>query len=84
MTRFELNEYKKQEKINFAAAGKANLIVSLSVLVDEFEFSPEDLNRFMDAYNDVLDYYNSESKSYGKLLDDWNNFFYEYAGIKIM
>lgn len=83
LSRYELNERNKQDKYGFSVAGKAHQILTLAVLVDEFDFTPEELNRYVTAYEQVLMYYN-ESDDYQKQLQEWNEYFKEYAGIKII
>ena len=83
LSRHELNEKNKQDKYGFSIAGKAHQLLTLAVLVDEFEFTPDELNRYVTAYGDVLSYYN-DSDDYQKRLQEWNEFFIEYAGIKII
>lgn len=48
----------EQNKL-IAAAGKANLIISLMVLHDKFNFTPEQLDDFLTEYQKQLDAYNS-------------------------
>lgn len=47
----------EQNKL-IAAAGQANLIISLMVLHDKFDFTPEQLDKFLTEYQKQLDAYN--------------------------
>ena len=62
---------------------KGNMLISLIILHDKFDFDAADLNEFVDSYHDVLEYYNA-SNQYDKLLEEWNNYFWDYAGIKVI
>ena len=48
----------EQNKL-IAAAGQANLIISLMVLNDKFGFDPDQLDKFLTEYQKQLDAYNS-------------------------
>lgn len=78
-----LNLVRKKQAEAFDTSGKATLIIALVILKEEFKYGPERLNRFVDRYQDTLDYYN-ESNDYQALLDEWNQYFYDYAGIKVL
>ena len=80
---WELNNKNRQDKLQFDIAGKAHMLLTLAVLTDEFNWGPDELNRYVNAYQEVLSYYN-DSDDYHKLLQDWNNYFYETAGIKVL
>ena len=58
-------------------------VIALVILREEFGFGPERLNRFMDRFEDTLDYYNN-SNDYQALLHEWAEYFAEYAGIRIL
>ena len=50
---------QRKDNLLISAAGKANLIISLMVLADKFDFTEEKLNKFIDEYEKQLDAYNS-------------------------
>ncbi len=50
---------QRKENILISAAGKANMIISLMVLADKFDFLSEGLDKFINEYNKQLDAYNS-------------------------
>lgn len=78
-----INLMMKKQQQAIDASGKAMLLIALVILNEEFKFGPKRLNRFVDRYQDTLDYYN-ESNDYQALLDEWNQYFYDYAGIKVL
>lgn len=49
----------RKNNMLISAAGKANLIISLMVLHDKFNFTPEQLDDFLTEYQKQLDAYNS-------------------------
>lgn len=49
----------RKDNMLISAAGKANLIISLMVLHDKFNFTPEQLDDFLTEYQKQLDAYNS-------------------------
>lgn len=73
----------KQEKTFTDRIWKANLLITMVILNDKFDFDDKDLNEFVDSYHDVLEYYN-ESDRYQELLEEWNQYFWEYAGVKVI
>lgn len=79
----ELILIARQNKANLETAWRAVMLIALVVLHEEFKYGPDRLNRFVDRFKDTLDYYN-ESDDYQKLLDEWNEYFYDYAGLKII
>lgn len=58
-------------------------LIALTVLHERNDFDAAMLNQFVDDFEDVLAYYN-ESKDYKAQLIEWNDYFMEYAGIKIL
>lgn len=50
---------QRKENMLISAAGKANLIISLMVLADKFDFTPEQLDKFIDESQKQLEAYNS-------------------------
>lgn len=49
----------RKDNMLISAAGKANMIISLMVLHDKFNFTPEQLDDFLTEYQKQLDAYNS-------------------------
>lgn len=69
----------EQNKL-IAAAGKANLIISLMVLHDKFNFTPEQLDDFLTEYQKQLDAYNS---GYVESVNDFKKVLKEECGIEL-
>ena len=70
----------EQNKL-IAAAGQANMIISLMVLNDKFDFTPDQLDKFLTEYKKQLDAYNEGN------IEDVNDFrkvLKEECGIEIM
>ncbi len=64
-----------------AAAGQANMIISLMVLHDKFDFTPDQLDKFLTEYKKQLDAYN---EGYIEDVNDFRNVMKEECGIEIM
>lgn len=79
----ELLAHHKHEKMFTDAVWKVNLIITLIILNDKYDFDAEALNDFVDSYWEVLEYYNNSPK-YQNLIEEWNQYFWDYAGIKII
>lgn len=62
------------------AAGKANLIISLMVLHDKFDFTPEQLDDFLTEYRKQLDAYNT---GYVESVEDFRSVLKEECGIEV-
>lgn len=69
----------EQDKL-IAAAGKANLIISLMVLHDKFDFTPEQLDDFLTEYQKQLDAYNS---GYVESVEDFRSVLKDECGIEV-
>ena len=69
----------EQNKL-IAAAGQANLIISLMVLHDKFDFTPEQLDDFLTEYYKQLDAYNT---GYVESVEDFRTVLKEECGIEI-
>ena len=69
----------EQNKL-IAAAGKANLIISLMVLHDKFDFTPEQLDDFLTEYQKQLDAYNS---GYVESVEDFRTVLKDECGIEV-
>lgn len=69
----------EQNKL-IAAAGQANLIISLMVLHDKFDFTPEQLDDFLTEYYKQLDAYNT---GYVESVEDFRTALKEECGIEI-
>lgn len=69
----------EQNKL-IAAAGKANLIISLMVLHDKFDFTPEQLDKFLAEYKKQLDAYN---EGYIEDVNDFRKVLKEECGIEV-
>lgn len=70
----------EQNKL-ISATGQANLIISLMVLNDKFDFTPEQLDNFLTEYKKQLDAYN---EGYIEDVNDFNKVLKEECGIEIM
>lgn len=64
-----------------AAAGKANMIISLMVLHDKFDFTPDQLDKFLTEYKKQLEAYDS---GYVESVNDFTTALKEECGIEIM
>lgn len=62
------------------AAGKANLIISLMVLHDKFDFTPQRLDDFLTEYRKQLDAYNT---GYVESVEDFRTVLKEECGIDV-
>ena len=69
----------EQNKL-IAAAGKANMIISLMVLHDKFDFTPEQLDDFLTEYQKQLDAYN---RGYVESVNDFTDVLKEECGIEL-
>lgn len=79
----ELIRMGKHQKDALDAAAVAMKIITLVILHEEYKFGPKRLNDFVERFEDVLAYYNG-SDDYQGLLKEWNEYFAEYAGIKVL
>lgn len=77
-----LAQLTQQRKNNLliSAAGRANLIISLMVLADKFDFTEEELNKFIDEYEKQLVAYNS---GYVESVRDFTGVLKEEYGIEV-
>lgn len=64
-----------------SAAGKANMIISLMVLADKFDFTSEQLEKFIDESQKQLEAYNS---GYVESVKDFTEVLKEEYGIEVM
>ena len=71
---------QRKDNLLISAAGRANLIISLMVLADKFDFTEEDLNKFIDEYEKQLGAYNS---GYVKSVKDFTGVLKEEYGIEV-
>lgn len=69
----------EQNKL-IAAAGQANMIISLMVLNDKFDFTPDQLDKFLTEYKKQLDAYN---EGYIEDVNDFRKVLKEECGIEI-
>lgn len=69
----------EQNKL-IAAAGQANMIISLMVLHDKFGYGEKRLNKFIDEYQKQLDAYNS---GYVESVNDFTEVLKEECGIEL-
>lgn len=69
----------EQNKL-IAAAGKANLIISLMVLHDKFDLTPEQLDDFLTEYRKQLDAYNT---GYVESVEDFRAVLKYECGIEV-
>lgn len=83
MTAEEINRVRIAQKQALDTAAVAMKIITLVILREEYKWGPKRLNDFIDRFNDVLSYYN-DSNDYQGLLKEWNDYFAEYAGIRIL
>lgn len=70
----------EQNKL-IAATGQVNMIISLMVLHDKFDFTPDQLDKFLTEYKKQLDAYN---EGYIEDVNDFRNVMKEECGIEIM
>ena len=63
-----------------SAAGKANTIISLMMLADKFDFTPEQLEKFIDESQKQLEAYNS---GYVESVNDFIGVLKEEYGIEV-
>ena len=70
----------EQNKL-ISAAGQVNMIISLMVLNDKFDFTPEQLDKFLTEYKKQLDAYN---EGYIEDVNDFRKVLKEECGIEIM
>ena len=83
LTKDEIIFKAKAESMAFVATGRAVKMIAMIVLRERFGFTNEDLKEFLERFEDVLDYYN-KSKDYQALLKEWDDFFYEEIGERIL
>ena len=83
LTRDELILKARTEQQAFVATGRAVKMIALIVLREQFSFGTDDLKKFLRWFEDVLEYYN-ESKDYQALLHEWDDFFEEEIGERIL
>lgn len=69
-----------EENKLIAAAGQANLIISLMVLHDKFDFTPDQLDDFLTEYQKQLDAFNT---GYVEDVNDFTKVLKEECGIEI-
>lgn len=69
----------EQNKL-IAAAGKANMIISLMVLHDKFGYGEKRLNKFIDEHQKQLEAYNS---GYVERVSDFTTVLKEECGIEL-
>ena len=69
----------EQNKL-IAATGQANLIISLMVLNDKFDFDPDQLDKFLTEYQKQLDAYN---EGYIEDVNDFKKVLKEECGIEV-
>ena len=73
----------KAEALAYLATGRAVKMISLIVLHEQFGFDAEDLKKYLESFEDVLDYYN-KSKDYQALLEEWDEYFEQEIGERIL
>lgn len=69
----------EQNKL-IAATGQANMIISLMVLHDKFDFTPDQLDKFLTEYKKQLDAYN---EGYIEDVNDFRKVLKEECGIEV-
>lgn len=78
-------QYTKDELImigrgtSFATNMKVQMLLTIGVLWDVFNFSEEDINEFVDRYHEMLDSYNAGNED----IETWAKNIEELTGIKI-
>lgn len=70
---------KRNERLLIDAVHNANMILTLAVLRDGFDFGTVRLERFIDKYRDILDSYNKGYIS----VEDLTETLYEETGIRV-
>lgn len=83
LNRDELALLGHRQRQALDAAAMAIKIITLVILHDRYKFGPKRLQRFVEQFEDVLAYYNA-SNDYQNLLQEWNDYFDDYAGIRIL
>lgn len=58
---------------------KANLLITLGILIQMYDFSSDDCNNFVDTYGEVLNNFNLGLEN----VDDLAENIYQYCGIQI-
>lgn len=71
---------QRKEHMLISAAGKANMIISLMMLADKFDFTPEQLEKFIDESQKQLEAYNS---GYVESVNDFIGVLKEEYGIEV-
>lgn len=71
---------KIQNNRMFSAAARFNMVVSLMVLHDKFDFDNESLEQFIDECKYQLDAYNA---GYVEEIKDFENVLWDECGIKV-
>lgn len=69
----------EQNKL-IAATGQVNMIISLMILNDKFDFTPEQLDKFLAEYKKQLDAYN---EGYIEDVNDFRKVLKEECGIEV-
>lgn len=69
----------EQNKL-IAATGQANMIISLMILNDKFDFTPEQLDKFLAEYKKQLDAYN---EGYIEDVNDFRKVLKKECGIEL-
>lgn len=69
-----------EENKLIASTGKANMIITLMVLNDKFDFTPEKLDDFLTEYQKQLDAFNT---GYVEDVNDFRKVLKEECGIEI-
>lgn len=82
-SRNEVLAQMKTEALAYLATGRAVKMISLIVLHEQFGFDAEDLKKYLESFEDVLDYYN-KSKDYQALLEEWDEYFEQEIGERIL
>ena len=82
-TKEELNRMGKMQREALDAAAGSLKIINMVILYERHGYDAEMLHGFIDDFEDVLTFFNN-SDDYQKLLREWNDFFYDYAGIRIL
>ena len=73
----------KVESEAFYATSRAVKLVSLIILRQEFQFDNDDLQKYLERFDEVLEYYN-ESNDYKALLNEWDEYFEQELGKRIL
>lgn len=72
-------QYKDKDKL-ITASNKAHLLLTLGVLWDIFNFTKEDMDLFMDKYEELLSSYNDGNED----INEWQKNLTEVVGIQIL